>query len=108
MAIKVMNRHDFRGGGIYIGRGTIWGNRASHNNYSGVEVLCDSRDEAIAWYLEWLRGEWRSGGQVKKALLELAEKHKEGEDIVLVCSCKPLPCHGDVLKTAIEKIAQAL
>ena len=106
--IAVVNRHSYHGKGIYIGRGTIFGNKASHSKYNGVEVLCNSREEAIEWYLEWLREQWKNDGEVKKALLNLATKHKNGEDIVLICSCKPLPCHGDVIKDAVEKIAQII
>ena len=37
---------------------------------------------------------------------ELAEKHNRGEDIVLICWCKPKPCHGDILAKAIEWLAK--
>jgi len=34
--------------------------------------------------------------------VELAHIHKSGKDIVLVCWCKPLPCHTDVIASALE------
>lgn len=106
--ITVVNRHNYKGDGIYIGRGSIWGNKASHRNYKGVEVLCSSREESIAWYRKWLREQYKTSKYIRGELVRLAHKHKNGENIVLICSCKPLGCHGDVMKAAIEAIAKAL
>jgi hypothetical protein len=106
--VIVENRHTYKGDGIYIGQGTIWGNKASHKNYKGVEVLCESREESIAWYKNWLKEQYKTNPYLRHELVKLARRHKNGEKIVLICSCKPLPCHGDVLKAAIEAIAKAL
>ena len=106
--INVVNRHDYKGDGIYIGRGTIWGNKASHKNYQGVEVLCESREESIAWYKEDLKKRYKTDKYLRNELIKLARRHKNGEKIVLICSCKPLACHGDVLKAAIDAVAKAL
>jgi len=46
-------------------------------------------------------------GVVKEELIRLAELSKEG-DLTLICWCTPLPCHGDVIKDALEKIAEVL
>ena len=73
---------------VYIGRGSIWGNPfviGKHGN----------RAEVIAMYRKYL---WRrmSHGQVSlDDLLALDGKR-------LGCFCKPLPCHGDVIKAAVE------
>ncbi len=44
--------------------------------------------------------------QLYDALLKLSERTASGEDIMLVCCCKPKDCHGDILKEAIEKIVE--
>jgi hypothetical protein len=81
--VIVENRHTYKGDGIYIGRSPIWGNRASHKNYQGVEVLCTSREESIEWYRNWLRGQYKTSKYMLSELIRLARKHKQGEKIVL-------------------------
>lgn len=99
MDIKVVNKKMYRGNGIYIGRGSIFGNKF-------VIGKDGSREDVIEKYLEWLREEYRNGGKVKSELLELVERYKMGEELVLVCWCKPLGCHGDILKMVIEKLSK--
>jgi len=41
---------------------------------------------------------------VYKELIRIAMKVKAGENIQLVCWCKPLDCHGDVIKRCVEWI----
>lgn len=101
--ISVVNRHNFRGTGVYVGRGTPLGNKASHQIYPGVEVKTNTREEAIEWYRQWLRAEWKRGGAAKQELLRLARLAKEG-DVTLICSCTPLSCHANVIKTALEAL----
>jgi hypothetical protein len=56
-------------------------------------------------YRVWLWKAIREKGPVYRLLAQLAELHKAGRRIVLVCCCNPLPCHGDVIKRAIEWLA---
>lgn len=72
---------------VYIGRGSKWGNPASHlpSKYRTVKVA--TRQEAIEYYREHLRQ--------NPDLVEAARRELRGK--VLVCYCAPLVCHGDVL-----------
>jgi hypothetical protein len=72
------------GSGVYIGRGSMWGNRFR----IGVD---GDREEVIRKYENWLLGN-----------MELVSKLYllKGKD--LVCWCKPLPCHGDVLVSLVN------
>lgn len=106
--IKVVNKRKYKGSGLYIGRPSLLGNPYSHLDKSIAEYRCETREESIEKYLEWMRKQYVSNRKIKQFLVDLAKKHKLGEEIVLVCWCKPLPCHGDVLKTIIEKIAESL
>lgn len=65
---------------VYIGRPSRWGNPFKIEEF-------DSREECIAAYREWLVR--------KPELLEAIRRELRGKD--LVCWCKPLSCHGDVL-----------
>lgn len=79
---RVWNSHDVNipDGGVYVGRPSRWGNP--------FRVWSDgTRDEVIAKYERWLLGQPELVAAVKAEL--------RGRD--LVCWCKPLRCHADVL-----------
>ena len=78
---RVLNKrhHGIPDGAVYIGRPSEWGNPF-------VIGADGSRDEVIAKYEQWLRG----NPHLMAALAEL-----RGKD--LVCWCAPASCHGDVL-----------
>lgn len=81
----VVNRH-FASYDIYIGRGTLWGNpfiRGVHGNLP----------EILERYEEWIRNEVAEGRVDLEPL--------RGQ--VLGCSCKPKPCHGDILVKLIDE-----
>ncbi len=99
--ITVVNRHTYKGPGLYIGRGTPLGNPYRIGEHG-------TREQVIEKYRVWLRGQWQANTPAKRELIRLARMHADGEDIFLVCSCRPLPCHADVVKDAIEKIAAAM
>ena len=105
--ISVMNKKVYKGMGVYIGRPSVLGNQFSHLEGTLAKYKVGSREEAVSKYKEWLRAEWVKGGAVKQELLRLVELSKQG-DLVLICWCKPLPCHGTVIKEAIEKMAETL
>ena len=74
------------------------------NPFGGGERL-----EAIESYRTYLRAEYRKkNGPVYEALMDLVRRHQDGENLALQCWCKPLPCHTDVIKDAIEKVAQSM
>ena len=63
-----------------------------------------SRDEAIAEYRKWLWDQIRDRNMANKAFayfLELAVELKALRDSSLGCHCKPLPCHGDGVASAV-------
>lgn len=75
-----------------------------HNPYVVGSDLFDrktacKRYEQYLWakVQQWLETEKHN--TVTKALVDLANKE---EDVVLVCWCKPLDCHGDVVVKAVN------
>ena len=85
--------------GENIMRGTVFGNPYSlQKGYA--------REEAIALYREWLRDNYRRRTPVYHALIKLVERMESGENITLVCCCKPKACHGDVIVEAVRGIMQ--
>ena len=99
--ISVGNRHH-GDVGIYVGRGTPLGNQFRLKQQGGAYT----REQSLLLYREWLRREWRLNGNAKAELLRLAQLSKIG-NLMLICSCKPLDCHADVIKSAIEGIVRA-
>lgn len=71
---------------VYIGRPSKWGNSWSHLEQSLARYTCETREEAISKYEEWIR----QRSELMDALPEIAGK-------VLGCWCAPKSCHGDVL-----------
>ena len=98
--IKVVNKKNWRGGGYYIGRPSPLGNpfRIGRDG---------SREEVIRKYRVWLWGEIKKRGRVYDELLKLVEWDREVE-VTLLWWCKPLPCHGDVIKRAVEWLARTV
>lgn len=98
--IEVVNRHAYLFKidgtfGEYIGRGTPLGNKYNTGN----------RNKDIADFKKDLWEEMRrSDSEMSKELEKLYYIWKETGKLILVCSCKPKACHGDVIKAALEWI----
>ena len=71
--------------GVFIGRPSKWGNPFRIGKDG-------TREEVIAKYREWI---------VKQPDLMRALPELKGR--TLICYCKPLPCHGDVLAELCDK-----
>ena len=83
--------------GEYIGRPSLLGNPFAIGRDG-------TRDEVIAKYREWLWDEYQNDvSGISSELKRLAALAQSG-DLTLVCWCAPLPCHGDVIKAAIERL----
>jgi hypothetical protein len=104
LAIKVINRHDVTavktGIGVYIGRPSPLGNPYSFNGFTSE--TCGSRKEAIDLFEKYLLEKIKEKDEkICEELNRLYRIAKAG-DLTLVCSCKPLACHGDVIKKILE------
>ena len=73
---------------VYIGRGSVWGNKF-------VIGRDGNREEVIEKYRIWFEERIEKDDDFKKRTLGLRGK--------LGCYCKPLNCHGDVIKKYLEK-----
>jgi hypothetical protein len=102
--IRIENKRTFKGIGLYIGRPSLLGNPFEMKDKNNM----NERMMVIDKYRDHLREIYRKEEKVRGLLMDLARKHQAGEEIVLVCWCAPLPCHGDVVKEAVEKIASSL
>jgi alkylated DNA repair dioxygenase AlkB len=96
--IRIENKRTYRGSGVYIGRPSLLGNPYSVREYG--------RQEAISLYRRWLWDRILEQGVVYAELKRLAELAKRG-DLTLICWCAPEPCHGEVVRKAIEWLNSA-
>ena len=90
-----VNKYHIKAGeGLYIGRGSVWGNPFTHRDLSKTkaEFQTESREESIEKFEEWFSKQ----EDLKRKLGELKGKK-------LVCFCKPKSCHGDVLAKLAEE-----
>ena len=91
--ITVVNKHH-KQTGEYIGRGSPLGNPFP------ITPNC-TRHQAITNYKVWLDNRiTMNDPAVCNELNRLAELAQQGE-LKLQCFCKPLPCHGDVIKQVL-------
>lgn len=109
--LQVINRHTYDGprdaSYLYIGRGTPLGNNWSHVNGTAAQFQVATRLDAISEYRQWLWQEIQSGkGAAFNALEQIKDRVVSGEKVNLACSCHPEPCHGDVVKGAVEHLIQ--
>jgi hypothetical protein len=97
--ITVVNRHTTREKwGVYVGRPTVLGNRY-------VIGRDGTREECIEKYKVWLQNELDTepDGKVAKEMRALLALARE-EELRLLCSCKPLACHADVIREILIEL----
>lgn len=92
--IRVENKRTYKGDGVYIGRPNIFGNPF-------IEGRDGTRDECVAKYRPYFKERYTRDGIFRTAVHKLANQAKDGE-LVLVCWCDPLPCHGHVIRDFIQ------
>lgn len=94
----------------FIGSSKIYIGRANKSYLLKGSVLQNQftigrdgdREEVIAKYRKWLWNEVQKKEAVFQELVRIAERVKKGEAVQLACWCKPLKCHGDVVKACVE------
>ncbi len=65
-----------------------------------------SREEAVDRYREWLKSIWAQRDHpVRRQIEDMARQVANGDNLTLVCFCKPARCHGDVMKETVERVA---
>jgi hypothetical protein len=130
-----LHEDTWQGRGDYIGRPSVLGNPFSLCQWSREEAVGQYRREWL-WPIvkDGLAGKWTGKPStlgkfeqfsrahsppiypplnneefrqaVWEALVVLCRRAAAGEDLSLLCYCKPLDCHGDVLKSCLEWLLQ--
>lgn len=106
MPVFVKNRKTFvaeDGVVVYIGRPSILGNPFTHlkgKTLAKYTVL--TRDESISKYKDYFYEQLKTNKQFAYEIERISRLVKEGMNVYLVCWCKPLPCHGDIIKECLD------
>ena len=82
---------------VYIGRPSLWGNPFSHKEGTQAKYQCDTVEQAVQKYHEWV---------ITQPIIMKKIGLLKGK--VLGCWCKTkknpnAPCHGDVLAMLADK-----
>jgi len=101
--IRVVNRHNYNGKGIYVGRPSVLGNPWSHRPETPIEYRTSTRREAIDNFEDYLDNLAEESEAIIK-ILELVSLYKQQGELVLICSCAPQDCHAYVIAKKIRKI----
>lgn len=102
MTITVANiRHTKKG--VYIGRAMPRQGLKASPLGNPYKLLKDCpRWVPIAQFQEWLEWQMENDSPARREIERLTEMARQG-DLVLLCWCAPLSCHGDVVKAEIER-----
>lgn len=82
---------------VYIGRGSPFGNPFKIGKTYGICYRSITREQAIELYKPWFYMNIQGKPGFKEAVLKLKDKK-------LGCYCKPLACHGDIIKLYLDSV----
>lgn len=85
--------HNFSSPGLYIGRGSFFGNPHKIGEHG-------DREQVINLYRQNEMPRLIQTPQFQ----ELAARHESGEHIALRCHCAPRHCHGDVIAETLREV----
>ena len=90
---------------FYIGRPSVLSNPYTHLDKNKTLALfqCEDREEAIEKYDEYFDIMYGHNKEFTETVDEIYEHYKNGETVYLGCFCKPLTCHGDIIKRKLEQ-----
>jgi hypothetical protein len=65
-----------------------------------------SRAEVIARYRHWLWAQLQEPGSLQRRELERLLELAQAGPLELLCWCAPLPCHAEVIRSALHWLAE--
>lgn len=86
---------------FYCGRGSILGN--PYTQETKAKYVVKDRETAIERYADYFNLMYGSHREFTRAVNEIYERYKAGQDVYLGCYCKPQSCHCDVIVDKLRK-----
>lgn len=106
MTIYVSNYKTYDGEeiSILIGRPSIFGNPYTHLKGKTIaKFKVSTREEAVSKYRDYFYKMIETQKVWRDELFRIKELSKTN-DIHLMCWCKPLACHGDIIKEYLDQM----
>jgi len=90
---------------FYCGRGSVLGNPYTDikDRATKAQYVVKTREEAIERYAHYFDIMCSSNLRFKKAVDDIYEKYKSGDDVWLGCYCAPRECHCDIIVDRLRK-----
>jgi hypothetical protein len=85
-------------GQVYVGRPSPLGNPYALGRDG-------SREQVIARYRRWLWAQLQTPGSAQERELRRLLAQARSGDLELLCWCAPLPCHAEVVRSALLWLA---
>ena len=108
--IYVINEHtfseEFKSKYVFpIDRTTPLGNPFTHNGVRSnlAKLSFKTREEALDAYEKYFKQSYGVNQELTEYFDEIYDAFKKGNDVYLVCHCKPKPCHGDFIERELNK-----
>lgn len=108
--IYVINEHtfseEFKSKYVFpIDRTTPLGNPFTHNGVRSnlAKLSFKTREEALEAYEKYFKQSYGVNKELTEYFDEIYDAFKKGNDVYLVCHCKPKPCHGDFIERELNK-----
>ena len=101
--IKIVNRSDYVGLAVYVGRPSPLANPYSHVPSRYAKWRVATRDEAVDKYREWLLEMLTMENDTSRAFRELVQVYRDFGALVLSCWCAPKKCHAEVIAELIRQ-----
>jgi len=86
-------------GQAYVGRPSPLGNPFQRGRHG-------SRAQVIARYRRWLWRRLQEPGSIQRRELERLLGRAQAGRLELLCWCAPLPCHAEVIRSALHWLAE--
>ena len=87
--------------GIYIGR-PFFGRKGSPLRNPFKQAKGEPNGATLDRYRQYLTAEIAAGNPaILEELARIQQARRDGE-VMLICWCKPNPCHGDIIKEIVE------
>lgn len=103
--IQILNRSHYPNNrnGVYCGRPSILGNPFTHikTKKTLAEHLVESREQSIISYQQYFDEQIRTNTKFQNEINRLIKIYKITNRLTLICWCKPLPCHVDIIREYI-------
>jgi hypothetical protein len=93
MTVNILNKYHGKADGVYIGRGSPFGNPYPIGE-EDRDTVCDKYEHHFSYKLN-------TDPHFQAAVDDLVNKARTG-DLNLICFCAPKRCHGETIKRHIE------